>query len=249
MNTEDIETDPEPKIVVDDPEDLAKTRQLRAIFDARDEYTKTRRKANEKLEHHEITRTTRNYRLFRTVQDFIMAIEPLLKSHDQGKDLWKNRTYRIEGYALAEDVSSVEVAKAKAKKAKCEIEDADLAVVDSPLVAALQDLNGGEGNRRLGRKSKQKSKLQIAATEFTVEFEGLSDILGEIPDLRRPEVATKGEIERARPPQHLSDEVFRDCQAFIDQVGLGIEVEEEQHTKIDDDLLEELDQWRQEHTS
>ena len=44
--------------------------------------------------------------------------------------------------------------------------------------------------------------------------------------------------------QETSDTAFRDLQDFIREIGLGVQFDTTQQTKIDDDLLEEVDAWR-----
>jgi len=61
-------------------------------------------------------------------------------------------------------------------------------------------------------------------------------------------LTTSDDIKTSPPPQRLSDEVFRDVQSFVDDIGLGFNVSEEQQTKIDADLIKELNEWRQSQT-
>jgi len=99
-------------IVVDDPEDFAKTRQLRAIFDARDDYIDARREANKAKEDGEIGFARRNSHVFRYLQDFAMTMEPLLKSHDKGREIWTDREYGIDhGFVKKENVADEADAK------------------------------------------------------------------------------------------------------------------------------------------
>jgi hypothetical protein len=53
-------------------------------------------------------------------------------------------------------------------------------------------------------------------------------------------------VKSARVPKHVIDDVITCLEQFVRDVGLDIEFsKEEQQTKIDRDLLEEVDEWRQ----
>jgi hypothetical protein len=118
---DDAQGDRQPKIVVDDPEDFAKTRQLRAIFDARDEYIDARRDANRQMEKRKIKFSDRNRRVFRHLQDLAMTMEPLLKSYDAGREIWEKNTYSVGSrFCPQKNLLSFERAKQQVEKAASE---------------------------------------------------------------------------------------------------------------------------------
>jgi len=322
----DRDLDGQPKIVVDDPEDFAKTRQLRAIFDARDEYIQARRDANRDREDREIGFVQKNKRLFRYMQDFAMAAEPLLKSYDDGKELWREQTYSIDSNfvdhrELASFDGGLQLFHKLAKKIVAEglteqrvqfladsfnvdlspgelnrvfriIEDAqkqqqqqqqttskvnlpaqtldDISEMDpNRLRAAVQRANQpdvtnptadasdvvqairkvkGDGGWTISHKSdKFRHKLRIQATDWGWQTTGIQSLIRQTPKLAFSK--TPGhEFGTTAPPQQLSNDVFRDIQLFLDDIGLGIRFDEEQQTKIDDDLLKEVNDWREENT-
>lgn len=220
----------QPQIVVDDPEDFAKTRQLRSIFDARDSYVDARRDANAEYEDGEKSFANKNRKIYRAVQNFAIAVEPLIHQHDA--DIWTNKTYKLEQWARDDDVKSLDAAKAYWRRH------------DPDVLDALADDSGGS---RLGTHSHGRSKEDVriiwGASNTTVEFSGVREIVDHIPRLKYLKSHKKG-IGKSPPPQRLSDEVFRDLQGFIDDVGLGFDIENTQQTKIDDELLQEVDEWR-----
>lgn len=318
--SDDSDSSDQPKIVVDDPEDFARTRQLRAIFDARDEYIQQRREANELLERGEIQSLRRNKHVFRHVQDFAMTMEPLLKSSDSGMQIWEESKFSINSHVVAADELAT-VADAKQhliKKARehvsPEVRESELRTMlpmnadlpDSvferlasefgaqsgteavrvdggqmdaqtvqnlssgdPLKTNLRQLTGAlqqqyqarqpdpnidynrlirgllelvEDLRRHQRRG-FKQAVRIAATDWGWTAEGVQEIVQDRCKLAFPKDPGFG---RSPPPQEISDEVFRELNGYIDELGLGVQFGEEQQTKIDDETLRELDQWRKE---
>jgi hypothetical protein len=48
-------------------------------------------------------------------------------------------------------------------------------------------------------------------------------------------------------PYHILDEMFATTNGYLAELGLGIEIDEtDKQTKIDDDLIREVEQWRRE---
>jgi len=224
---------PEKQIVVNDPEDFAKTRQLRAIFDARDEYIEKRREANKLLDEHEIDFAGKNRLIFLHLQDLAMSMEPLLKSYDDGQRLWTEKTYTLDDWARPGDVVDVDTALRHAKQHQPEL---------------FEDIKKErQENRFSGVSFAQEKAENLAiwvASDTGVELQGLEALVSRTPKLRYLS-SNRKDICPSPPPQSLSDEAFRDMQRFISDIGLGVDIQSEQQTKIDDGLLEEVDKWRQ----
>lgn len=221
------------QIVVDDPQDFAKTRQLRSIFDARDQYTAARRDANRACEEREIDFGTRNARIWRHMQDFAMAVEPLFKQHDSGQQIYEKKEYSLDTWAKSSDVVDLKEAIKYCREKEPELYQK----------AKNSDVRQRFGN---GISSKFEAKLRWAATPKGVNFRGIQSMMKQTPRLAY--LTTSDDIKTSPPPQRLSDEVFRDVQSFVDDIGLGFNVSEEQQTKIDADLIKELNEWRQSQT-
>lgn len=222
--------EPQPQIVVDDPEDFAKTRQLRSIFDARDAYVDARREANELQEEGEITHPEKHKRIFRHAQDFVMALEPLLRKHDA--EILTDKTYRLDSAAWKNDIASAEDAIAYCRENNPE------------MLQKYQDKKKPADSFGTNTAAtKLRNRMVWAASDTGVEFDGLQELISRTPRLKYLRADEK-DIGTSAPPQWLSDEVFRDLQRFIDEIGLGFDMKETQQTKIDDDVLKELDQWR-----
>lgn len=232
----DAGTDGEqPTVVVEDPEDFARTRQLRAIFDARDHYRDVRR---DPAEHKPRAVNTPSDRavVFQAVQTLIIEIEPLLKQHEDGKELWQNKTYESKSGAPLSNVPSY----SDALEILREIDPQKLSqIADSEMPL------GGPGNSDANEW--QQNKVIAAATPYgSAKIDGLSEAATGVKwafpvssKMDKPHIVDT-------PTQRLSDEIYRDCCEFIQNIGLGVDIEEETTvTKIDDDLVEEVEQWRQ----
>ena len=304
-------------IVVDDPEDFAKTRQLRAIFDARDDYIDARREANKAKEDGEIGFARRNSHVFRYLQDFAMTMEPLLKSHDKGREIWTDREYGIDhGFVKKENVADeadaklhlIEVCESMAdgnvtqstisllldttgvelpQRAVDQIMDrlsgmtadvqqqqqqqidlpsdptrADLLSLQSAIADQQQQQQQQSApvgptpkqvagaiwkqiNQQRGyQRDKSVHRLKAAATDFGWSVTGIQKLIEREHRLVYVK-RNKPEFGETRPPEMVSNDAFRDLGDFIREAGLGVQFDEQQQTKIDDDLLKEVDEWRQ----
>jgi hypothetical protein len=239
----------QPKIVVDDPEDFAKTRQLRAIFDARDDYIEARRDANRLYEDDELSFTDRNRRIFRHLQDFAMTMEPLLKSYESGREIWKNNTYSVDANLVAAS----------------ELPSFDEAWKELNNIAEVTDPGGTpatDAGRLIVQYKKEKAKSNFSrnletlepqirefATSWGWKVEGLGELIKRTHKLKFRTKHGRKDFATTAPVQETSDTAFRDLQDFIREIGLGVQFDTTQQTKIDDDLLEEVDAWRQQNVN
>ena len=236
----------QPKIVVDDPEDFAKTRQLRAIFDARDDYIEARRDANRLYEDDELSFTDRNRRIFRHLQDFAMTMEPLLKSYDFGREIWENNTYSAGAnlVAASELLSFDEAWQQIHDFAKITDPNATPTTEAGRLVVEYkQELNND--SLFSDKTDKLKPEIREYATDWGWKVEGLGELIKQTHQLKYRKKSGRKDFGSTVPPQKTSDSAFRDLQDFIREIGLGVQFNTTQQTKIDDDLLEEVDAWRQ----
>lgn len=246
--SDDTESE-QPKIVVDDPEDFAKTRQLRAIFDARDDYIEARRDANRLCEDGELPFTDRNRRLFRHLQDLAMTIEPLLKSYDAGREIWEENTYSTDSsFVAADELYSFEGAY---EKIKFDVEESKATAEKTRGEKLLKDYEKeqNKGFVTRGKLDKIKAEMRKMCTTWGWEVQGLGKLIEQTHRLKYCQNARSNKFGTTAPPQKVSDAAFRDIQDFIRQIGLGVQFDTEQQTKIDDDLLEEVDTWRQQNVN
>jgi len=235
----------QPQIVVDDPEDFAKTRQLRSIFNARDDYIKARRDANRLWEDRELDWPSKNRRIFRHLQDLAMTMEPLLKSYDSGREIWHENTYGVDRRVVAaSELASFDDAIAKLKNQIRANEASDEAL----RLFKRYKRNQKEKRNRFGLSSSDKTtaEIRIWATDWGWKVQGLGELIERTHTLKFPNNRAKNEFGTTAPLPEVSDAAFRDLQDFIRDIGLGVQFDTTQQTKIDDDLLKEVDQWRQE---
>lgn len=276
--------DRQPQIVVDDPENFAKTRQLRAIFDAKDDYIQARRDADRAYEDDEISFADKHKRIFRHMQDFAMTMEPLLKRYESGREIWEQNEYSVSrafttGGKVRSFKESVELCQQIVQNAD-QIEqiaeqagytsDADGAFEDdvreaqrllSKLPNEADNVDGTHPafkKRRLGGpkrnpgledvKENIKEEFRVFATPWGWSVTGLKSLVRSTPKLEYRTGQTNT-FRRIVPPRKVSDKAFSDLGDFIAEMGLGVQFDETQQTKIDDDLLKEVDQWRQTNTN
>jgi len=253
---DDRDDAPQPKIVVEDPEDFAKTRQLRSIFDARDDYIEARRDANRLLEEGELSMAKRNRRVFRYLQDLAMTIKPLMQSYDAGQEIWDEHTYGHDSFVAAALVPSTKEAK---QRIKAITEAGETPDSKSAVQRAHELRNEFEEARDAKAKSTRpsfgpdeiggiESKMRKFATPWGWEVQGLGQLTQNNHRLKyystERKRSTESQFDTSPPPQEVCDAAFSDIQDFIREIGLGVQFNEEQQTKIDDDLLQEVDQWR-----
>lgn len=312
---------PEKQIIVNDPEDFAKTRQLRTIFDTLDDYREAAREVGEKHDKGELSTGLRNKIIFEYMQDVAMAVEPIALTHKSGVKLWEEKTYSFDGTVVHKlGAAGSEDAREPMKKlvknhvtgrpTKDELEkitsiigfdlkdsalrkieehyaaeaekqasvstqevqrlmkaDADKLgrismsrvgseletafspdPVPSPQPEAVVDaVYEAVENAHAGNKRAAEFQLRRYATDWGWKTTGIESLLDSIPSLVYPDSSNK-EFRRTAPPKEVSDEVVRDIRIFIQEAGLGIDFDEEQQTKIGDDLVEEVDGWRDTNT-
>lgn len=311
----------QPQIVVNDPEDFAETRQLRSIFDARDDYIQARRDANDAHDAGKMSFSKMNSYIFRYVQDFAMAAEPVLLSHDAGEELWEEQQYGVEsdfvehkelasldeGLKLLQNLAdkvidkevtpqnlrfladsfNVELSRSEIETVIDTIQEQnqpqstsnvstsvqtldDIREMDvdrlqqaaeqskqsqqqnpsvdtSQLVQTIYRVKDASGGHMTTGNDKFEHMLRLQATDWGWQTVGIKSLVRGTPRLAYS-VSSRNDFNTTSPPEVVSNAVFRDIQLFLDEIGLGITFDEEQQTKITDELLEEVDAWRRENT-
>lgn len=241
----------QPDIVVDDPEDFAKTRQLRSIFDARDDYIDARRDSNRLYEEGELSHTKRNRRLFRHLQDLAMTMEPLLKSYESGEEIWEDAIYSDDGtFVAAASLASFDEALNEIESiAKSSRQSAQGVKKAQELYEQYQQEKQNGSFTYSGNLDEVKAKMRVYSTDWGWRIQGLGNLIKRTHKLKYVKNLRKNKFGTTAPPQEVCDAAFRDLQDFIRDIGLGVQFDTEQQTKIDDDLLEEVDTWRQQNVN
>jgi len=206
-------------IVVDDPDQFSRTRQLRSIFDARQDFVDVRRESRNLLQRHEITPCQKNQRLYRALQDFVILVQPVLGNSTEGKAVLDERVFEAKNCCRLGQLPT-----------KAELKEMDI-----------------PGQTMRVQKMHQVRKLQQTVGEekdlFTgVQWTGANSLINETGLLAIPQ--RSGELLVTPPRERLLVRVFQSLTSAMGSVGLGVDTSEEQQTKIDEDLLKEVDQWR-----
>lgn len=228
-----------PQIVVSDPEDFARTRQLRSVFDARDGYQEGKHEAKN---NRDLTWAEMNHQVWNLIQRFAFAIEPLAKQHDAADRFWTKKKYKVDNFAFRRDKATLE-------------EGLEFLAKNHPRkFQAFKKKKNEQGKRdektglMTGTSKRQISNMETVfrwrATPTPAEFEGIRSMMDKKPMLICFKTGPVKKIKETAPPIKLSDKIYRDLNNFIDQIGLGFDVETTQQTKIDDDLLDEVETWR-----
>lgn len=198
----DDQPDGDAKIVVDDPEDFAKTRMLRSVFDALDEYRRTRRKTNRAVATDELGELDRRRLVFEAFQQILLSAEPLFAETDDGKEIWEEKEYPLHS-------SAINVPKRQPHRVS----------------------SGGRGRFEQGDRAVTGLRSFVTGHTFYTMVGG-------------PRKTSK-RVVTASPGPETCNQGYRDVTGYLSDIGLGIDLSEETQTKIDDDTLDELEQWRQ----
>jgi len=195
---------PQQDIAVADPDNFARTRQLRSIFDARKNFIETRRNARALMQKEEIKKPKKNDRIYRALQDFIVLIQPVFLQDPAGRQLLEEEKIVVSGCCLP-----------------TELPESD--------------------DERLARRQKAIAQEKGVFDGPGLYFNGAASIINSEQRVIYP---TSTELMKCLPRERFSFRVFGRIQKIMSDVGLGVDTSEEQQTKITDDLLKEVDQWR-----
>lgn len=204
-------------VVVEDPEDYARTQQLKAVFDARQQFITL----HGDFSWQNGARGKQSRRgasvVFTALQEFIMAVTPLLSAAGTHEDLLENKEYHVPGTATVNQIPSFEQAQSVAQyEMKQRFGD----------YYGLQDNNGQIRGDRLNRQQRQEIRM-IAAQNLGlfsgVTLEGIRVFAEKELQLAVPR--GNGWVTQA-PPIETSVNVFTDCQQALSELGLGFDLTE-----------------------
>jgi hypothetical protein len=208
----------QPTIVVDDPDQFSRTRQLRSIFDARQDFVDTRRESRNLLQGRKISLRQKNERLFRAIQDFVILLEPVLWNSEEGKAVLNEQIFESKNCCRLTELPT-----------KSELKEMEMVSV------------GTTSEKKTVRKSQQtvgKDKDLFTG----VRWKGANSLINETGLLAYPQ---RDRVVLHTPPrEQILVRAFQALNSAMGSVGLGVDTSEEQQTKIDEDLLKEVDQWR-----
>jgi len=219
----DRDGDDGPRIVVEDPEDFARTRQLRSVFDARDDYVKTRKKTGDAFRAGSISIMDRWEEMQDELTSLIMQLEPLMMRTESGQHLLHDEKFSFPRMCWRYELPQVQ-----------DVKDMD----------AFDELPSSWGSEY---KVKRFIYDEFGPEDRALDFEGLLKFTEQVtiayPDQKHRKWIT-GTFSK-----QLQDEAYRRCLDYIQEIGLGLDTDQaEQQTKVDDDLLDEVEEWRASNT-
>lgn len=216
----DAETDTDAGIEVEavDVDEIVRQERVRAIFDARRECRDKRSKAKAQTYQ---GRTNVGRALYRdAVEGYVREVQTFLTQTEKGETLWNDFHF-----GTIDVTPSVEEVPGNTDKKRLD---------DGTIIAKAPD----------GREIPVRglNALFELSPPFTARFEVVTESVGR----GRRETSKKLNVEREIPIRIL-DQMFAAINQYLADIGFDIEVgKSQQHTKLDDDLLEEVEQWRRE---
>jgi hypothetical protein len=227
------------QVVVDDPDAFARTRQLKAVFDARDQFLRVRKEVAWGVNNRSMTRSTAAKMVQTSLQELIMALEPLLLDAGDYRELLEEREYMIHDAELLERVPSLTEAISVAQR---EVNNR---------FGDYRGLTDSQGNIQPEHMTQsQQREIRMIAAEKMGRFSGVTLTGIRTFGARDIELAVRAGSSwvKQAPPVETSVEVFSDCQEAMSELGLGFEIaEEEQQSRVTDELLREVEGWRKQH--
>lgn len=231
-------------IVVSDPEDFARTRQLRSIFNARDHFIEERRRAEQAAQDGELSAPQKRKRVYQAMQDLVIAIEPLIHEHEDSDWYLAEKEYQIPGACWRSDIPDKEQL---AQVVPEEYQKQQRIAKRGPMGSTMNNVNLSDEQLSSLRQSAASA---LGLFDEPLIINGMQTVAQDVIDVVYPYSERIGRSSRSRlhvsaPKTHFAVQVFRDCQTILTDVGLGVELrEEQQQTKITDDLIKEVQQWQ-----
>lgn len=207
---------------IEDNEDYVQRRRLKEIYDAREEIRAKRRQIDVMIEDRDYPQVDklRGARLFRSaVEDYIMAVEPLLTA-----------TYEDDGEKYWEEVSLGSVTIQPPQYLCGDVTPSPfndyLRIVEKPSPEKF-DITGIQSILEMARPIR---------AEFSATIRTQS----------QPNPHEETEVVTRPIPWDILVSAVRQTTLFLNEVGFEVNVSEtEQRTEIDDDLIGEVEEWRE----
>lgn len=216
--TPDAEQPDATEVVVDDPEGYARTQQLQAVFRARDQFLRVRRRVQHQTPANQAVGQDGVSDIFTALQEMVLAVEPLLMATGEHDDLLETDPFVIEGVELVDRIPGFEEAREVSMWEYREMFGDKL---------ALQDANGRVDPARVSDVDKRRIRMTAAVKQglFSgVTIEGLRPFGTRDLKIAKP----YGDYWRVQsPPVETSVDVFSRCQEAMSGLGLGFDLTED----------------------
>lgn len=238
--------DEQPEVVAEDPEGYAQTEQLRAVFEARKQFFRVRRQAREHTlalnrgsNRAVVPSVTPDgaFQIFTALQEVVLAVEPLLAATGEHETLLEKEPFEIPNAELIDNIPTFR----EAEKIVPRELDKNFGHLE-----AIKDSKGNIKPRELSERQRRRLRMSAArkkdlfggVTLEGIRVFGTREIVLAVP---------RGKSWSAQaPPAETSIEVFSRCQRELSELGLGFDLsEEEQQSRVDIELLEEVQEWRE----
>lgn len=214
---DDAPTDVEVEPV--DIDEIVNTRRVRSLFDAREDCRKMRTEAKMKTDGRGGEAAATAYR--NVLESCVRECEPLFAKTDNGRRYWTD--YRFGTFEIkptTEEIPGDGPGRRIAGSGEQIINEPEANTVD------VRGLN---------------SLFQLASpTAVQVQVRQRSKRLGE-------GYTAKNITAERQIPFDILDRMYSAVNSYLNELGLGIDIQDaEQQTKVDDDLLNEVEAWRRE---
>lgn len=200
-------------------DEIVRQERVRSIFESRRDCRQRRTKAKTEFGVNRDDKWKVAYRS--SLESYIREVEPLFSRTSEGHRCWNEH---------------------------------DFGAVDlTPRHEELKNSNRRSGRiepDRIARGPKDGRRVHLRGLRSLFELEtphrAYFEVVSGDSGLRRGDGIEHVTVERDIPMRQL-DEMFAVTNGYLAKIGLGVEVgKASQNTKLDDDLLEEVDQWRRE---
>ena len=202
-----------------DIDDLVNTRRVRSLFDAREDCRKMRTEAKMKTDGRGGEAAATAYR--NVLESYVRECEPLFAKTESGRRYWTE--YRFGKFKIkptTEEIPGDGPGRRIAGSGEQIINEPDENTVDVRGLNSLFQMSSPAVVRVQIRKRSKRLSEGYTAKNITAERQIPFDIL---------------------------DRMYSAVNSYLNELGLGIDIQEgEQQTKVDDDLLNEVEAWRRE---
>lgn len=211
-------TQEDTEIVVDDPEGYARTQQLQAVFRARDQFLRVRRRVLHQTPAHQNPGQDGVSDIFVAVQEMVLAVEPLLMATGEHDDLLETEPFVIDGVELVQRIPGFEEARKVARREAQEMFGDKLGIQDNS-GRVDPELISDADKRRIRMTAARKQGLFSGVTIEGLRPFGTRDMKIAAPysDFWRVQA----------PPVETSVDVFSRCQQAMSGLGLGFDLTED----------------------
>jgi len=206
-----------------DVDEMIRRERIRSLFDARKRCREVR--SDSKIEYDGQETDVGNMAYRTVLESYIREAEALFSQTEDGRRYWNERDFGTVTVPLPVEASSMNGTPYQVPGPG---EEYPIGVLEQPDPKTVD---------MIGLKSLFETDSPITATfEFPSPHPGMG----------RGQTYETETIKKAIPYQIL-DKMFARTNGYLAELGIGIEIDEtDKQTKIDDDLIREVEQWRRE---